>query len=217
MRYAVKTSTLLVLALLALVGMFVLQQLWPALTNTLCLRPRTAQGLVGIFAAPLLHGDIMHLLGNLAVVIPSLWLVHELYPRVWLEVVVFGWMGTGLLVWAGARANCHIGASGLGYALTLFLFVNGLLRRDRRSWALAMLVLLLNQGWVWGMLPADPSVSWESHVLGAVTGTALAIWYRKEQLPQPVDEPTDTTPDIPDEVWDYRHHLPPTQPKEPNA
>jgi hypothetical protein len=31
----------------------------------------------------------------------------------------------------------------------------------------------------WGLFPIKPDISWESHLWGAMSGVALAIYYRK--------------------------------------
>jgi hypothetical protein len=42
---------------------------------------------------------------------------------------------------------------------------------------------------VWGIFPGIyQNVSWESHMLGFVSGIILAVWYRKEGPQSPVIE-----------------------------
>ena len=194
-------------ALAVLVLGFGLQAVWRPLTALGCLQPRQLAGLPGIFLTPLLHGSMGHLVNNLVGRLPSLWLLVELYPRRWHWVMAWAWLATGWLVWLAAPAGCIIGASGVVYALLLFLLTGGLLGRDRQRWALAALLLFVNQGFVWGFLPLDPNVSWQSHVVGAMVGVALAFGYRTEPLAgQPAPLADDST--LPPEVWDYHRHLP---------
>jgi len=95
--------------------------------------------------------------------------------RVFIIVYVF----SGLTVWLVARPAYHIGASGLVYGLLSFLFFIGVLRKDTRSIALSLLITFLYGGLVWGVLPIDPKVSFESHLLGAISGAVCAIIFRK--------------------------------------
>ncbi len=88
-------------------------------------------------------------------------------------------MGSGLGVWLFARSSYHIGASGLNYGMMFFLFVSGILRRDRLSIAISLIVFFLYGSMVWGIFPVEPGVSFESHLFGAVLGTSLAIVLRK--------------------------------------
>ena len=93
----------------------------------------------------------------------------------------------GLLVWLFARESYHIGASGLVYGFAAFLFFSGLFRKDKRSIALSLLIVFLYGGMVWGVLPTDPKISFESHLFGALTGIVCAFLFRKND-PPPVYE-----------------------------
>jgi membrane associated rhomboid family serine protease len=105
--------------------------------------PREARGLGGILMAPLIHGSWAHLFANtLPLLVLGTMLLYG-YPRSAPIVVPALWLGSGLGVWLFGRTSFHIGASGLAHGLMFFLFVVGLLRRDRRAMALALLVFFL--------------------------------------------------------------------------
>lgn len=89
------------------------------------------------------------------------------------------WLFTGFWVWLAARKEAHIGASGLIYGLVCFLFLSGILRKDTRLLAVSLLVTFLYGSLVWGILPVDQSISWESHLFGSIAGFFCAIYYRK--------------------------------------
>lgn len=89
------------------------------------------------------------------------------------------YIGSGLGVWLFARSSFHFGASGLIYGMMFFLFVSGILRRDRLSIAISLIVFFLYGSMVWGIFPVEPGISFESHLFGAVLGTSLAIVLRK--------------------------------------
>ena len=85
------------------------------------------------------------------------------------------------------RAAWHIGASGIIYGLASFLFVSGIIRRHIPLMALSLLVVFLYGEMVWGIFPGFRiDISWESHMLGAVAGLLLALWYRDEGPQRPV-------------------------------
>jgi membrane associated rhomboid family serine protease len=44
--------------------------------------------------------------------------------------------------------------------------------------AISLLVIFLYGSLVWGVLPYDYTISWESHLMGAITGFTLAVIYR---------------------------------------
>ena len=140
--------------------------------------PGQLSGLFGILWAPLIHSSFQHLLANTA---PLLVLGTTLlygYPKSARIVVPAVYFGTGLCVWLFARQAFHIGASGLTFGFMFFLITAGVLRWDRRAIALAMVVFLLYGGMIWGIFPDKPDISFESHLFGAIIGTALAVLLR---------------------------------------
>lgn len=45
--------------------------------------------------------------------------------------------------------------------------------------AMSMLVLFLYGSMIWGMYPLENGVSWEAHFAGFLTGTLMAVYFRK--------------------------------------
>jgi membrane associated rhomboid family serine protease len=138
--------------------------------------PRTLPGIVGILVSPMLHGSFLHLVSN---TIPLLFLGSVLfffYERFAVTVFFRAYFWTNLLVWLfGRPASVHIGASGVVYALAFFLIFFGIFYRDFRSLIITIVVLLTYGGIFYGVLPGDPSISWESHLAGALVGISTAI------------------------------------------
>jgi membrane associated rhomboid family serine protease len=93
-------------------------------------------------------------------------------------VYFYAYFLTGITVWAFARASYHIGASGLIYAFGSFLFFGGIIRQHINMLAISLLVTFLYGSMVWGIFPYKPDMSWESHLMGMMTGLGLAIYYR---------------------------------------
>jgi membrane associated rhomboid family serine protease len=137
----------------------------------------------------MIHEDLKHLFNNS---IPLFFLataVFYFYSEVAFRVFIWTYILTGLFVWLAGREAWHIGASGLIYGLASFLFFSGIIRRYFRLIALSLLVVFLYGSMVWGMMPElYKNVSWESHMLGFVSGIILSIWYRKEGPQKPVYE-----------------------------
>lgn len=150
--------------------------------------PRQASGIIGIFTSPLIHGDYDHLFNNSLPILVLGWCLLYFYPRVAWRVLAGIWILAGTWVWISARGDTHIGASGVIYGLAAFLFFSGLFRRQRALMAIALLVVFLYGGLIWGLLPIVPRMSWESHLWGGVAGVVLAWFYRRVQ-PAYLNEP----------------------------
>jgi len=146
-------------------------------------RPRDVEGLVGILAAPLLHAGLAHLLANSLPLVILGTTMLQLYPHSALKVLPAIYLGPGVAVWLLARGGNHIGASGLVYGLVAYICVAGLLRRDRRALAASILVAFLYGASVWGVLPLEDGVSWETHLAAALIGLGMAFLYRHTDIP----------------------------------
>ena len=150
------------------------------------IRPRDWTGLPGILVAPLLHADFNHLLANSLPLVVLGTATFHLYPRSAFRVLPAVYLGPGILVWLFARGGNHVGASGIIYGLVSFVFVAGLIRRDRRAMAGSMLVAFMYGAMAWGVLPIKLGVSWETHLAAALIGALLAIALRHWDNPPPV-------------------------------
>jgi membrane associated rhomboid family serine protease len=151
--------------------------------------PLSARGLPGIVLSPFIHADFNHLINNS---LPFFFLSIALfyfYSEVALKVFIWTFFLTGLLVWIAGREAWHIGASGLVYGLASFLFFSGIIRRHFRLIALSLLIVFLYGSMVWGIFPGIyKNVSWESHMLGFLSGVVLSVLYRNEGPQRPVSE-----------------------------
>ncbi len=147
--------------------------------------PRTQSGLPGVITAPLIHGSWEHLIGNtLPLVLLGSMLIYG-YPRSRFYALAGIWLLSGASVWLFARSSYHFGASGLTHGMFFYLFVGGILRRDRRSAALLMVAFYMYGGMLLTILPTDPGVSFESHFFGAASGGILAYAFRNWD-PKPI-------------------------------
>lgn len=141
--------------------------------------PRTVHGLLGIFTAPLIHGSTAHLISN---TFPLLFLgttLYLFYDRIATQVFFHCYFFTNMLVWIFGREYYHIGASGLVYALASFLIFIGMFKRKPRAILISGIVILLYGGLVYGIVPQNTYVSWESHLLGAIVGAGSAFGMSK--------------------------------------
>ena len=147
------------------------------------IRPRQWAGLVGVLFAPLMHDGFAHIIANTPPLLVLGTAMLYLYPTAAPWVLPASWLGPGLAVWLFARGGIHVGASGLVYGLLGYIFVAGLIRRDRRAIAASMLVCFMYGALVWGVLPIQARMSWETHLAAALIGVALALALRKTDIP----------------------------------
>ena len=148
------------------------------------LSPRTAKGLLGILTMPFLHGGWEHLLTNTSAVLVLGTALYYCYPTLANRVMLLSWLGSGLLTWCiGDPLSVHVGASGLIYALNLFLITSGFIRGNRMLIVISLIMVFLYGSFIWGMIPslAKPqNISWEGHLGGAIVGVLLAFAFKKE-------------------------------------
>ena len=139
---------------------------------------RDPSSLLMILTAPLVHASWEHLTANS---LPILALGTALllgYPRSSKWVIPVIWIGSGLGVWVFAREVTHLGASGLTHGLMFFVFIAGVIRKDKASSVLAMLVFFLYGSMVMSIFPREEGISFEYHFFGALMGVIMAVVMR---------------------------------------
>jgi len=162
------------------------------------LYPRKVEGLLGIFTIPFIHGSFSHIINNSVPMLVLGWALFRFYPTLAFKTLFWVLIVSGIWLWISGRSSYHIGASGVVYGLASFLFLSGWLRREKRVAALSLLVAFLYGGMWWGVLPVDPTISWEGHLWGAVAGFSLALLYRKQGPQKPVYK-WEVEDDLPDD------------------
>ncbi len=167
------------LYLLAIWLFFCLQKL-QLINNYWALYPRDANYILGIFTTVLLHSDLVHIASNSLPLFGCMLALFYFYKEIALQVLFISHLLTGVLIWLIARPAFHIGASGLVYALVLFLLVSGVVRKNKGLSFLALAVLSIQSGLLWGVLPQENGISWESHLIGGIVGSSLAILYKNK-------------------------------------
>ncbi|MBO9661507.1 rhomboid family intramembrane serine protease [Dokdonella sp.] len=155
---------------------------WPL--DSLGVRPRQFDGLIGILTAPFAHASFDHLMSNTLPLALLATLTLYCYPRAARLALPAIWLASGLAVWLFARSSTHVGASGIAHGLMFFLFVMGLLRRDRLAVVVSLVVFFLYGGMLMTVLPREANVSFEYHLAGAVAGLIAAVLLRaRDPLP----------------------------------
>lgn len=149
------------------------------------IEPRDTDGLVGVAAAPFLHGGFGHLIGN---TVPFLLLggaiaLAGLARVAWVTVIVAAIAGVG--TWLTAPAGTvHIGASGIVFGYATYLISRAVFSRSLVHAAIGVVVLALyGTTLATGVLPED-GISWQGHLFGGIGGV-VAAWVLDARAPRP--------------------------------
>src|SRR3954452_21122604 len=129
------------------------------------IEPRQVDGLEGVVAAPFLHADWGHLIGNtVPFVVLGLAIAFTGFARIAGVTVIVGLVG-GLGVWLlGPADTNHIGASGLVFGFATYLMARGFFSRNLLHLALGVVVLAVyGSTLLFGLVPRD-GVSWQGHL-----------------------------------------------------
>ena len=146
------------------------------------IRPRSLEGLWGIFMAPLLHGGFQHLMANTLPFLVLGWLILSTrklqhFLTISFVIVVVSGLGTWII---GPARSVHLGASGLIFGYFGFLLLAGYFERSVKSILLAIVVFFLYGSLIWGVLPIAEGVSWQAHLFGFIGG-AIAAYFTGKQ------------------------------------
>ena len=195
-----------VLLIIVLWLMLLVKEVWIANWSQLGVYPGKVQGLLGIITSPFIHANAKHLFSNSVPLLVLSWCLFYFYKDLGYGVYPVLWILSGVFTWIFGRDAWHIGASGLTFSLAFFLFFSGIFRRYIPLMAVSLIVAFLYGSTVWSMFPVtemvDPSISWEGHLAGAVSGLICALVFRKDgpQSPEPEeDDEEDNEEEIEDE------------------
>lgn len=138
--------------------------------------PRTLSGLRGILFAPWLHANVAHIAANTGGLVVLGWLTMWPSVRGFWTALVGSMLGAGFCAWVlGSPGSVHIGASGVIFGFAGFLIARGWYTRNFLSVIVAMFVMVTyGISMLFGVLPINPLVSWQSHMGGLVGGILAA-------------------------------------------
>ena len=142
--------------------------------------PQKISGLKGVFLSPFIHKDFKHLINNSYPLLILISLLFSFYKKIASQLLIWLYLIPGFWLWIIGRPAFHIGASGIIYALAGFLFLSGLIRKNRSLSAISLLVIFLYGSMIWGVIPINQSISWEGHLAGFLAGLLVAVFFRKE-------------------------------------
>ncbi|HIV58425.1 MAG TPA: rhomboid family intramembrane serine protease [Candidatus Stackebrandtia faecavium] len=144
---------------------------------------RDVDGLGGIVAAPLLHSGFSHLAGNSIplLVLGVICAIRGLRRFIAASLLIVAISGLG--VWlVGPSNTVTVGASGLIFGYFALAIGRGIFDRRALDIVLAVIVVVVYGSIMWGVLPSDPSVSWQGHLFGFIGGLVSAWFFRRKSL-----------------------------------
>ena len=149
------------------------------------IRARELDGLPGIFTSPFLHAGFDHLLSNSLPFWVLGFLVFLGGLARWLITTAIAVISSGLSAWLLTPADTIIvGASGLIFGWLAYLLARGIWSRSAGQILVAVGVLVVYGGLIWGVLPSQTGVSWQAHLGGAIGGV-LAAWLLHRRSSRP--------------------------------
>lgn len=148
------------------------------------MHPRHMDGLLGIICSPLIHADFSHLIGNSTSFLILSTALFFFYRKMASRIFVLNYLLSGILLWMGGRDVWHIGTSGVIYGLASFLLFSGLLRKDIRLLTISLIVIFLYGSFFWGVFPIQEQISWDGHLMGAISGIILSLIFHKYGPPR---------------------------------
>lgn len=138
--------------------------------------PRTLGGLAGIVTLPFLHGDWGHIVGNTVPLVVLLLLLAGSRANS-IDIVVLISVLAGIGLWIFGREAIHIGASVLVFGLAGFLVCAGFFEKRLLPSIIAIgVAVVYGSTLMYGVLPTQSGVSWEGHLIGALSGGAIAYY-----------------------------------------
>ncbi|MDG1527734.1 MAG: rhomboid family intramembrane serine protease [Polaribacter sp.] len=144
--------------------------------------PRNLSGLKGVLFSPFIHSDTNHLFNNSIPLFVLLSFLIYFYRAVYIKVLFFGGLLSGLLTWVIAREAFHIGASGIVYLLFSFVFFSGIIKKQFQLVAVSLIVIFLYGSMVWYVFPIKEGISWEGHLSGFVVGVIFAYIFKQKGI-----------------------------------
>jgi len=142
--------------------------------NQFSIYPRDVNYLAYIFTAPFLHANFTHFASNVVTLAIFSVLMLQFGGKSFIRVSFGLIVLTGLLVWIFGRPSFHLGASGIIYGYFGYLVLAGFLNKHLFQIGIAVVVAFFYGGMIWGVLPSQPYISWESHLFGFSAGICLA-------------------------------------------
>ncbi len=144
--------------------------------------PKRVDGLDGVLFSPFLHAGWDHLYGNAVplILLGTFVLAGGARRFLWSTVVIM--MVAGIGVWfVGDPRSVVVGASGVIFGYLGLLLTRGVVERSWWNFGVSAFIGLLYWYQLYNVLPTDPRVSWQGHLLGLIGGVVAAVMFRRRR------------------------------------
>ncbi len=191
-----KTIKFPLIFILFQIATFVFQELSGHFLYFWAIKPLSIEGLAGILFTPFVHSGIEHIVSNICAEVFLFYIFFTLYKNHKYFIFFSGYILTGLIVWIIGRNVYHAGASGIVFYLISLILFTGIFKKEKSALALSLIILLIYSGSFYSILPSKENISWESHLAGALSGLASAIFFRniKTDEKAETEEPENNSP-----------------------
>jgi membrane associated rhomboid family serine protease len=159
------------------------------------IEPRKLDGLEGVVAAPFLHANFSHLIGNsVPFLVLGVTIALNGALRVATVTAIVALVG-GLGTWLVAPSNTvHIGASGIVFGFGAYLIFRGLFSRSWLHLGIGVVVgAIYGTTLAGGLVPQD-GISWQGHFFGGVGGIIAARYLDSREPRAAAREPAAADP-----------------------
>jgi membrane associated rhomboid family serine protease len=158
--------------------------------DTYGLSPRQFGELRDVIPMAFLHHGFEHLASNTVPLLVLGFLAALSGIRRFAAVVLTIMIVGGLGVWFTAADHSNtVGASGVVFGLLGYLLIRGFVNRSAVDLVVGLVVLAVYGSVLWGVLPTDPSISWQGHLFGLMGGVLAAFLFRRKPLRAPAATP----------------------------
>ena len=167
------------------------------------IQPREMGTAYTIVTAPWLHSNFAHLGSNLSafIVLAALCLLNGIRYFVKASVIII--LLGGALVWLFGREATHIGASGWIFGLWSLTIALAWYDRSPRNMLISLAVVIFYGGMVFGVLPTQGYISFESHLFGAIAGVVAASVLTKDRRQPQIAAPVKRANEL--KFWPEEH------------
>lgn len=176
----IKSASITALMSMIMAIIFAIDIILGGALKIFAIHPRDISSAYTILTAPWLHGDTGHLLSNLSAFI-ILSFISALqgirhYIKASAIIIVIG----GALVWIFGRDANHIGASGWIFGLWAMIIARAWFDRSFINIAISIGIIFFYGSMLFGLLPLQAHVSFESHIFGAIAGIIAAYFLKQD-------------------------------------